>query len=935
MPVTKRLRTFTAMLLALAVAAPLAVHADEDPGIAWQTETLANGLKVVYAPLPSSPVTQVRVLYHVGSKDEQPQRQGFAHMFEHMMFRGSEHVKPQVHMRLIGLVGGISNAFTSFDETVYHDTLPSTSTEMALWLEADRMASFKVSQDIFRTERLVVAEEWRWRQNKPYGTLFEEILPEVFTTHHYRWAPIGNMNQLLASSTGELQAFFNKYYIPNNAVLVIAGNIDLPTVKKEVADYYGWIPAGAPIERTSPKEPPQTEARRKEVTMRVPLSRVVISYRLPPIISDDQDPIGIMLTILGEGQSSRLSRILVSNDSPSCISANAGAEPLEDGGLAFVDATLLQGKDPAAVEKILREQVADMIATPVTPDELEKAKQIARLGLATRWETAESTASELGDEMLYRGNLDHEKTARTRLEAITAADVQRVAATYFAENLSNVLTIHPGKAAPLVEPTTQAAASVPASDIVAKAPPRNVVFPEAYPTTPPASGKIPTATFDKGVESALGSSASPATLIVMQDHRVPIVNWSITLRTGGYAAPVGKEGLGSMTAEMLQRGPKGKSYEQFSEELESRGISLSIEDGGDVTRIQGSCLKEQFPFAIAATRDMLTSPAFDPTEFAHLKAQSIDGLKLALNNPQTVASRLLTHTLYGDTPEGRMSTPATLAGISLDDVKAFYASAYHAPGAIVLLSGDISPEDGKKAVDTYLGPWANVDATLPTITYPPIAAADKPRIILVDAPMAKQSSIRMGFLAYDLHSAEKPAGLLAGQILSDGIDSRLNKYVRAEKGYVYGVTAFFEPNRHTGMFEPDTETKFETTAATVQAIEKVLDDMKTTPLTEAEVAEARFRVAGQLVMSMEKIHDQAARRLEALLDGYPIDYYDKYPERLAAVTPEAIQALMNKYVDENRMTIVVAAPVDAVKAQLEKLGPVEVVPMPLKEQTHG
>jgi zinc protease len=933
MPVTQRFSQMAALLLACAVASlasPL-VRAAEDVGIVWQTDTLSNGLKVVYAPLPSSPVAQIRVLYHVGSKDEQPERQGFAHMFEHMMFRGSEHVAPQEHMRLIGLVGGISNAFTSFDETVYHDTLPATSAEMALWLEADRMASFKVSQGIFRTERLVVAEEWRWRQNKPYGTLFEEILPEVFKTHDYRWAPIGNMTQLLASSTGELQAFFNKYYIPNNAVLVVAGNIDLPKVKQEVADYFGWIPPGAAFERVSPKEAPQTEARRKEVNMRVPLSRVVISYRMPPAVSDDQDPLGILLTILGDGQSSRLSRALVSNDNPSCISADAEAEPLEDGGVMFVDATLLQGKDPSAVEKILREQVAAMIAKPVTADELEKAKQQARLGLAMRWETAESTASELGEEMLMRGNLEHEKTARTRLEAITPADVQRVAATYFGENLSNVLTIHPGIPAPIVPAATQAAATAPAGDVVAKAPPRNIIFPPSFPTTPPASGKIPTATFDKGIETALGNPSAPAKVIVMEDHRLPIINWSITMRSGGYAAPVGKEGLGSMTAEMLQRGPKGTTYEQFSEELESRGITLSISDNGDNTRIEGSCLKEQFPFAIAATRDMLTSPAFDPAEFDHLKAQSMDGLELALNNPQTVASRTLAHTIYGDTPEGRLSTPASLKGISLEDVKSFYASAYHAPGAIILFSGDISPADGQKAADTYLGPWANVDTPEPSVTYPTVVAADKPRIILIDAPMAKQSSIRMGVLTYDLHSDEKPAGLLAGQLLSDGIDSRLNKYVRAEKGYVYGVSGYFEPNRQAGMFESETETKFETTAATVEAIEKVLDDMKTTPLPESELSEARFRVAGQLVMSMEKIQDQAGRRIEAILDNYPIDYYDKYPERLSTVTPEKVQALMNKYVNENRMTIVISAPVDAVKAQLEKLGTVEVVPMPLKE----
>ncbi len=243
-----------ALLLALSVI-PLSARAKESVGIAWETEKLANGLTVIYAPMPSSPVTDVRVMYHVGSRDERPDQQGFAHMFEHMMFRGSEHVKPQEHMKLVSLVGGYCNANTGFDKTQYFETLPSTDTDLALWLEADRMSSFKVSPQIFHTEQLVVAEEWRMRQNQPYGTMFEELCDEIFKVHSYQWTPIGNMKQLQMSATAELQAFFNKYYVPSNAVLIITGNTDVAGLKASVHHYFSWIPAGTPVERHIPAEP--------------------------------------------------------------------------------------------------------------------------------------------------------------------------------------------------------------------------------------------------------------------------------------------------------------------------------------------------------------------------------------------------------------------------------------------------------------------------------------------------------------------------------------------------------------------------------------------------------------------------------------------------------------------------------------------------------
>src|SRR4051794_38373942 len=363
-------------LLALSFATRLqpALAASSPEPIQFEQETLPNGLQVIYAPLRQAPVVHVRVLYHVGSKDERPDRQGFAHMFEHMMFRGSAHVKPEEHMRFVNGVGGISNAFTSFDQTTYVNTVPKGCEEQALWLEADRMASFKVTDEIYQIERRVVAQEWAMRMNQPYGNLYEEFLKNAYAKHSYRWTPIGNMEHLKAAAVNELQDFFNTYYVPNNAVLVVAGDIDINKTKAWVKKYYGWIPKGPTPPRLAAREPEQTQGRKAVVPATVPLPAVVVGVRTPTYKSDDVYALELLDAILGGGRSSRLSKRLVSSENPLCTNAQAIYEQLEDGGIFGVQAMLLAGKNSDDVEKILREELLDLDSRPVTEEELNKAK---------------------------------------------------------------------------------------------------------------------------------------------------------------------------------------------------------------------------------------------------------------------------------------------------------------------------------------------------------------------------------------------------------------------------------------------------------------------------------------------------------------------------------------------------------------------------------
>jgi zinc protease len=926
-------------ILVLLACAPLVRAADapakipEPAPVEFTRETLDNGLRVIYAPLRQAPVVHVRVLYHVGSRDERPNRQGFAHMFEHMMFRGSAHVKPEEHMKLIGVVGGISNAFTSFDQTVYVNTVPSNHTEMALYLEADRMASFKVNEDIYKTERKVVGEEWRIRQNRPYGQLGDDLAAAMYTTHSYRWTPIGNMDHLRQAEVAELQDFFNTYYVPNNATLIITGDIDVAKAKEWVKKYYAWIPRGGDVPRDIPAEPEQAKEVDKTVQYRVPLPMVTIGYKLPGWRSDDHYALALLANVLGAGDSSRLDRLLVHGANPVAVNAGAGHNQREDSGVFMIRATVMNGRNPDQVLGMLVQAVKEVAEKGVTQEELDKAKTMQEVALIESRQTCTNLANQLGEEAVFGGDPGRVNTMWEKLSAVTTRDVQAVAKKYLAGQRATVLQVRPDPTGSAAKKQESGAAQAAASSTVATptrpTQPRKVEFPPDYPQGPMMAKDTIKPVFQKGEETTING----VKVIVMTDHRLPLVDWSLTLRRGSHSDPRGKEGLASLTAGMLGRGAGNMTFDQLSEALESRGISVNASAGGDTSAVDGSATTPQLEKGMELTRQVLTQPTFPEDEFNKLKERSVNGLSLSREDPRTVAGWELEALLYGDSPLGVNPTPQSVQSITLGDVKQFYQTFVRPQGAILMISGDVTVERGRELAKQLLAGWADGSTqAAPEVAYNLPQPAKQRRILLVDRPSGQQATIRMGVRAFDIRSDEKYAGALASAILSSGIDSRLGKYVRAEKGYAYGVTGRFTPARHAGSFVGATDTALETTGAAVEAMFKVFDDLRESEVTPVELAESKTRVAGSFVMDLQTIAQQARYRVGGVLNDFPIDYYDRYPEHLEQVTAAQIRDLLTRYVNDQQMAVIVVAPAEAVKSQLEKLGQVEVVPMPSKRE---
>ncbi|MCC7042914.1 MAG: insulinase family protein [Acidobacteria bacterium] len=413
------------------------------PKFDYRMTTLDNGLEVVMLEDHSTPVVHVAVWYHVGSKDEKPGRTGFAHLFEHLMFKGSKNVRPDQHPSWITSIGGEANAQTDEDTTLYWQTVPSHHLPLVLWLEADRMASLEVSEDKFLTEREVVKEERRMRfENQPFGRLPEIIFENAFATHPYRHQTIGSMADLEAASINDVREFHRTYYVPNNATVVIVGDFDSDEALASVQRYLGRVPRGKPVPRDIPVEPTHTQEKVVTTSEAWPLPAVVLSHHITFDGHPDAYPLHILAKVMSDGDSSRLYRSLV-YEQQVALAAFGEAKLIEHPNLFYMVAIVNPGRQPADVMQALVQQVERVKADGITAAELNRAKrQFGRDYILGR-ETVRQKALHLGHAAVLHNDITTADGEFDLFQNVTLEDVQRVARTYFTETSRMRLTILP------------------------------------------------------------------------------------------------------------------------------------------------------------------------------------------------------------------------------------------------------------------------------------------------------------------------------------------------------------------------------------------------------------------------------------------------------------------------------------------------------------
>lgn len=902
----------------------------------YQKKVLPNGLTVITLEDHSCPVVAVQVWYHVGSKDEDPNRQGFAHMFEHMMFRGTDKLGPEEHFSFIRRTGGDCNAYTAFDNTTYVNELPSNQLEMALWLEAERMAFLKIDDDSFYKERAVVEEERRLRSlNTPYGTVLEKVLASEFSKHPYRWSPIGSIPHLRAATIDELQAFWDKFYVPNNATLVVVGDIKHEEVQKLAEKCFGWIPRSEQPPKITIKEPAQDGARKLKIAEKKgPVPIVGFLYRGVPKGHADELPLELLMTILGGGESSRIYNDLVKKQKSAQVGV-AGLFGFEDDGLLGAGAVLMPWGNKKKVLKTIHEHIERMKNEPVTARELEKVKNQFLRQEVTESMTVASKASALGQYQVIEGDADKANHRLDEIRGVTAADLQRVAKKYLIKSNETEIRIEPQFGSVLGSllggskekdgdvDEGAAPATKPAQNRIAKrgGARTDLKRPAGFPEKPPQASLLAAVPKIETVEKTLENGLR---VVVVPNHEVPFVTMTLGILDG--AATESHPGTAITAAGLITKGSANHTAEQMAEELEFNAISLAGNATLDVATVNASCVSDKFELALKLLAEVVRTPKFPKDEFDVQKKQSSLGLLISTRTPEYLADRELRQRLFGAHPYSRtpMGELSDVDSLKVDEVATWWKTHVRPDTTVLYVAGDVKPDEVFAAAKTCFGDWKS-EGPRPDSKLPEMPKAGSTQIVLVDRPGSVQSQIRVGHVGVTRNDPDYFNSLVLSQVLGGGFNSRLNKAIRIDKGLTYGARGGLSSNRFAGTFSVSTFTKTPSTAETLKTILTEIDKIKASPADNKEVEDARSYLVGKFAGDRET--PQATVSDLWLIDscGLPKDYLSKYLDGVRKSTSDDVLATANRLVHRDKLTIVVVGEAEKLKADLEKIAPVVVV----------
>ncbi len=929
----------TVLSVLLAVAAVLAPAGCDRPGAGgasngtsggseklfdYRQITLDNGLRVVTLEDFSCPIVSVQVWYHVGSKDEQPNRQGYAHMFEHMMFKGTDRVGPKDHFGLINKTGGTLNAYTSFDRTVYHETLPVEQLELALWLESERMNFLKIDQEAFDTERNVVLEELRMGENRPYGTLFKKIMGELFKEHPYRWRPIGNMADLRATSVANLRSFWTKYYVPNNAVLVIVGAVSHEKAQAQAKRYFGWVPRCADVPRVSIREPQWAGARTIVIDdENAPAAQSSLIWRTVPLGHKDEPALDLLAEILGGGNSSRLYRELVA-DKQLAVEASASTWNLEHDGLFFADVTLADDADAEQILKIIKSHVRKIKNEGVSEGELTKARNQMLKSTVMRNLTINSKARILASAAVEKGDVSRANMVFEEIRAVTRQDIQAVARKYLRDDRVITLIVEKNTSGMQAGAKDDEEAPITAEPELQSPPPGRdgVKRPADFPSAPPIGALVKDIPAPKFTEKKLPNGLK---VIVVPNHEVPFISVTLGFLNGAWTES--RPGTASAALQMLTKGTARHDESALAEELERYAIALSGSAEMDTSSVDASCLTDQIERTMKLMAEVVLEPTFDAGEFDKLRKQVLTSLAIQAKTPRYMVEKEFRRRLYGDHPYSRtvQGEIEDVKALTVDDLKRWWTRFAQPAQARLIFTGDIDHDRAVELAGRYLGNW-KADSPATKVSLPTITQTKGRHIYIVDTPGSAQCEIRIGHTSITRHDQpEYFISRIVGYYFGGSFNSRLNEIIRIKKGLTYGAGGGWWAQRFAGRFVVSTFTKTESLVETVQTIFEEIDRMAKDGPSDDELNDTKNYIAGSFVRWRETPQQVAEDLWLIESNGLAKDYIEKLLASIAATNKDECTGLVAETIDSNRMIVVVTGDAEKIKDELEKIAPVTVV----------
>ena len=883
---------------------------------------LDNGLEIILVEDHRLPLVAFNLWVHAGPRNEAAGQTGFAHLFEHLLFAGTKHIARGETDKLIDAAGGTdSNGSTNFDRTNYFFTLPSKELELGLWIKADMLGymSDQVDDIALANQQDVVRNERRQSiENRPYGMTDEAAFEQLFPAGHpYRAVVIGSHADIQSIKLEDVKAFAKTYYRPNNATLVLAGDINPAQAKKLLQKYFGTLKAGAAVPPVVVAQPVLTEEKRVQVQDRVELSRLDIAWHTPAMFKAGDAELDVAANILGGGKASRLYKKLVyERQMAQSVVAQQGSYSL--GSIFSIEAVARAKQSLADIEALVDAELATLAKTPPSQEEVQRAVASIETGMLARLEKVGTLADTLNAYNQNAGDPNYIGKDLARYRAVTPESVSAIVARYLGKTARVVVNTLPGVQQLGAEVVTP---SMPTTVVKGEA----MNGDEPWRKTRPGSGKAAALTLPAGKRFTL---ANGLTIVHIPKPGLPLVSASLVLRAGQMANPLSQPGLASFTAAMLQEGTTTRSSQQLADQIANLGATLSTNAGSEGARINVSSLKANFGKSLELVADLARNPVFSSTEVDRLKGSRLGALAQQRSQAPAVANTVGNLALYGEQHPLGFSALGTEDSIKATDSAAlqqFWQTHYRPDQAALVVSGDVTEAELRKMADTLFGSWKK-PATSAAAAQAVPAQTTAARMVLVDKPGAPQTALAVVSMGPRAADPKAASANVMNAAMGGLFTSRINNQLREVKGYTYGVYSGYDMGQQIGSFGIRGSVRTDVTGVALIDMFKEIDGMRAKPMGPDELN----RVRNAQLLALPGLFDTNRVVVDSYANdwvrGLPADSIVKLPGKLTAVTAASALDAAQTLVDPNGLIVVAVGDKTKVLPQLEAWGrkPLEV-----------
>lgn len=897
---------------------------ESEVGIPYKKYQLSNGLTVILHQDSSDPLVHVDVTYHVGSAREFEGRSGFAHLFEHMMFQGSQHVGDEQHFKTVTEAGGTLNGTTNTDRTNYFETVPSNQLEKMLWLESDRMGFFlpALTEEKFEVQRETVKNERAQRiDNQPYGRMGEQFNQAFYPQgHQYSWPVIGWPEDLERANLDDVKHFFQRWYGPNNATLTIGGDFDEFQTLAWVNKYFGEIPTGPKVKADEKTLVTLDKTRYISMEDRVHLPLLRIAFPTVYARHKDEAALDLLSNILGGGKTSIFYKNLVKDGYAVQAGVSHPCQELACQFSMYALANPAKGGSLSDIEKRIQDSIAEFEERGVNDDDLEKVKVQFESGTIFGLQSVSGKVSTLAFNQTFSGNPDMISSDLERYASVTKDDVMRVFEQYIKNKPMVVMSVVPeGQdqliahedtfTPPALTVSTQAVDGVEGHKQIVSSFDRTIM-PNAGPALVLTSPQL-----------WKGKLANDIDVMGTESEETPTTELVIYLNGGHRLVPVSKAGLAGLTASMLNESSLTRSSEELTQALEMLGSSVTFGSSAYQSYVKLSSLTSRLDETLALVQEQLFEPAFKAADFDRLKQQQLQSLQHMMSDPNFLANTAFDGLLYGsESPLGVSSsgTLETVSSLTLADVKAFYKEQYRAGNAQIVAVSNLSESEilGKLK---GLSQWSGDATPLPDLAKLPKLKGGK--IYILDKPGAAQSVIKIGkrALAYDA-TGEYFKSYLMNYPLGGAFNSRINLNLREDKGYTYGARSFFAGGSELGVYQAQASVRTDVTSEALVEFVKEIKAYRQSGMTDEELAFMRASITQGQALDYETPYQKAGfmRRIQRYqLDD---DFTKQQTDITHSISKDELNKLARKQLDLHKMVVLIVGDKASIEADIKALG---------------